>query len=1185
MTDISGVAPQKTGITVTPEDQAARIAAGQTPTQKNALTPEDYAAAGGMGLGGEGFVQPSAPTPEPGVTFKGPNAQEAADYVADIRAKANWPKDQQLPPVYDVQADARARGYTWDQIHDRLAQFKDHAMSLGYTNDEMNKYFLGVPLKDPIPGQKLPPPPADANIQDKLASAWRDVANTVGAPHDPAIETFGLPGVGYKGTATDILGSVGWGLTDAVKTFGASVWNGAAATAELADGKNSMRTPWEIAKLGLEATNFWGMFAPEAIGAFKGAGPVAGELAGGLAGGPEAVFGKDRFMGNSSTSTSLGFPKGPTPEAQTVEGSFRDVTPGRTLTLPKPDAFLDGAVAMAEHMEGGVTNENVASAMRGLGENYAKTGEHPVDAAERIIKGGQGASDVPPIDKGGPRPIPTPEQNFAFDNAAADTVTPPGRETFAPEESGLTFADMMKDESGALNLPQMVDIDPEKLFQPDPEMAEGIFHDIKAIFAPNTLAPNTAEMIADKLARSAVGTERTVGNLVRFGRAVGELSSVQRYDMINDIETGNLAGNTSWGAHDSPIQAMGRQLRAELDHVYTQMENRGIAPAYVEDYLPHLWADANQYRTWQRSSPMAGGKSFTKARVFGSYAEGIEAGMVPATDNPISMAAVAIKSMNRYIAAHDTLAEMQAVGSAQALAPGARPVDGWMPINGKLGITDKGQLYVPADVGRLFNSFTDPGFMNSSLYGVARSLNNTMTSFQLGVSGFHAGFITLDTVNSAVALAVQQFSRLSIEGMTSGIKTLITSPLAPFQDFVTGRRVWAAALGIDKVSTGADIALADALMSGGMRFSMGAEYRGSAMGSFVDALRGTFNPNSGFATLPQEVMQMYRDAVPVTAWGRAIAPSQVRATYQLVMRTMDTLMAPLMDYYVPIMKAGVASRMMADAMRVNPNMGYTELRHMANRIAWSVDNRMGEMVYDNRFWNKNLRDIAHVSIRAVGWHIGTIDELGGGVSDAIGGARYAGRSMELGDARQFSHRTAYLIGMTTTALAVGAIESYLYGTWNEDNGIRDYFFPRTGGTDQYGNPERISNPNYVKSAEQMRTQPTGKVVGDWVAPLWPFLNHLATNRDWDNSAITDPNEGLITNAEDYGKYWAKQYLPFSLQQYMNETANPESKISPFAQIMGITPAPAAIDNPGRGEAAAQKEQRSSVTKMHRKRGT
>jgi hypothetical protein len=43
---------------------------------------------------------------------------------------------------------------------------------------------------------------------------------------------------------------------------------------------------------------------------------------------------------------------------------------------------------------------------------------------------------------------------------------------------------------------------------------------------------------------------------------------------------------------------------------------------------------------------------------------------------------------------------------------------------------------------------------------------------------------------------------------------------------------------------------------------------------------------------------------------------------------------------------------------------------------------MGQLVYDNLFWNRTVKDLSMASVRSVGWNIGDIRELPGGVKDA-----------------------------------------------------------------------------------------------------------------------------------------------------------------------------------------------------------
>ena len=92
-----------------------------------------------------------------------------------------------------------------------------------------------------------------------------------------------------------------------------------------------------------------------------------------------------------------------------------------------------------------------------------------------------------------------------------------------------------------------------------------------------------------------------------------------------------------------------------------------------------------------------------------------------------------------------------------------------------------------------------------------------------------------------------------------------------------------------------------------------------------------------------------------------------------------------MEVMVPRMKVGIFMDManhelgrMTDEQKSDRDYVRKKLGNVWN----SVDNRMGQMVYDNLFWNRTLKDLALASVRSVGWNLGTLRELGGGVSDA-----------------------------------------------------------------------------------------------------------------------------------------------------------------------------------------------------------
>jgi hypothetical protein len=101
----------------------------------------------------------------------------------------------------------------------------------------------------------------------------------------------------------------------------------------------------------------------------------------------------------------------------------------------------------------------------------------------------------------------------------------------------------------------------------------------------------------------------------------------------------------------------------------------------------------------------------------------------------------------------------------------------------------------------------------------------------------------------------------------------------------------------------------------------------------------------------------------------------------------------------------LAERALAD---LPPNASRDDDRAALGRAWDSVDNRLGQLVYDNLFWDKTLKDLAMASVRSVGWNLGTIRELGGGTIDlgkaALGAAR--GQRPELTERASYVDRAA-----------------------------------------------------------------------------------------------------------------------------------------------------------------------------------
>src|SRR5881392_104553 len=75
----------------------------------------------------------------------------------------------------------------------------------------------------------------------------------------------------------------------------------------------------------------------------------------------------------------------------------------------------------------------------------------------------------------------------------------------------------------------------------------------------------------------------------------------------------------------------------------------------------------------------------------------------------------------------------------------------------------------------------------------------------------------------------------------------------------------------------------------------------------------------------------------------------------------------------------------------------------------------------NVFDQKTFKDLAMASVRSVGWNIGTISELGGGLADIAG----EGAKLARGERATLTRRASYVAMLPITVGMYGALYQYL----------------------------------------------------------------------------------------------------------------------------------------------------------------
>lgn len=702
-------------------------------------------------------------------------------------------------------------------------------------------------------------------------------------------------------------------------------------------------------------------------------------------------------------------------------------------------------------------------------------------------------------------------------------------------------------------------------------------HDIQKIFAPATrgdAAKETKLIMRDKMSSLARSREIAETSMEQSRKALEKLSQAAKYDFIDRNERGLEQATPELEAISKSVAPI---FESRIEKVHE------IAPGKLKDlidnYFPHIWEDPKKatqvFAQIYAKRPFEGPKAFLKQRVHEYFSDGIAAGLKPVSDNPIDLVLLKAHEIDRFIMAHETLNEMKDRGILKYVSVSERAPDGYVKIDDKVstvygnpeipipkgyepsqisakidgdqiaeekntvnagGMVIRGNYYAPEEAARIVNNYLSPGLrQKSGLFRAYLGLGNVLNQAQLGLSAFHAGFVVVDSITSGLALGIYK----GVKGqILEGAKTATSAIATPFTNLITGSKVlkeWSR-----PGSQGEEIGLiTDALQSGGGRARMDAFYH---------------------TTISDNMVKAFKNA------------NIIGAAMRLPFAAVETLAKPIMEHLVPRMKLGAFANMARFELERNQaeldNMSPSDRTQRVREImgnAWdSVDNRLGQLVYDNLFWNKATKDLAMASVRSVGWNIGTFRELGGGLID-YGKAIKQIATGHYKDA-EFTHRMSYVVAAPIVAGFIGGAIHYMM-TGEQPQDLKDYFFPKTGGKDEQGNDARVSLPSYMKDvfayqndihdAIALRQPVTAlRTVLNKVHPEIGMISEMLQNKDYYGTKIVGDNDNFL---EKFAEHSAQAFIPFGVRGIMRNIENEGMSAKSTLPFIGITPAPKTLN--------------------------
>lgn len=689
---------------------------------------------------------------------------------------------------------------------------------------------------------------------------------------------------------------------------------------------------------------------------------------------------------------------------------------------------------------------------------------------------------------------------------------------------------------------------------------------LQKIFSPETVSPeamDAAALIRQNTGRAARATETTAAALESYQKPVSQLAPADQLGIMHYIEgTGPAPATPQMRALADTLKDA---FKTRLDALQTLPKHAQMA--FVEDYFPHFWKDPNAAANTVRTGGFSkqGSGASLKERTVPTIADGIAQGLEPLTTNPIDATMRYVTSMDKFIASERMLQAATDTGVVQYIRPkvmGATGLPdsfkvppGYTALDGR-GATDAmgRRAYAPEAWARVYNNFISRGFdqIGAGEYGagynVLRRGANAVTQTLLSFSGYHAFTMAEATMSNQMAKAVSEIRNL--HPLRAG-KEFAKAFVSPVKYGARGKELSEMYLGKTTMSA-RDKEIIDLITDAGGRMAgskHALDYDSSALGDYITSFRR--------GKLSGEFLAQLKDMRNAPTLGT------MRTAFSNIGRIMDTFNKPLFQHYIPSIKNAAAHENLGQWLAQHPNATQAEKLTEARRVVDSVDNRFGEMIHDNIFWNKVAKQTAMLASLSYSWNMGAVHEIGGGIRDFA-------RTMYKGE--DWTAKSDYVVGMSINWAIMSAIYQGLK-TGEPPRDVHDLMAPRTGGVDQRtGEPERIIPPGVMKDVFGYWEHPGQEVMNKLNPGVRMGLQSLSVlgsrgGSDWRDDPILSPRAPGQTAWQkapdwltEYFKFVTKSMSPIQSQQ-LGRGPEEGSALNPLELGLGIRKAPRGLVAP------------------------
>jgi hypothetical protein len=595
-----------------------------------------------------------------------------------------------------------------------------------------------------------------------------------------------------------------------------------------------------------------------------------------------------------------------------------------------------------------------------------------------------------------------------------------------------------------------------------------------------------------------------------------------------------------------------KELEAEIQDLQSKPETAirtervGALEAQIDWIRNGVGEGTEGWRNWWSRRPLEGSRGYFKQHTLEDMSEGIRFGGVPYSYNPMEILEMHYGDALKFITAQEMWKGFEEIGARKFVRTGERPPEGFVRLNDRIarvyfktpaGMVQAGEWWVEEGAGRLLNNYLSRDLVREHPLGrTMMGFKNMTTAMELSLSPFHLMFETIETIASQVGLGMRKIWNQG--AIAEGLKDIVTAPKAFYDIARTGGAV------IKYVSNPEEF----------LRTTQGQDF----IRKFPGAPELISDLFVGGAKLG--LHEDYRIRAIETLKQNMNSKNYIGVALRSIPALNEMMMKPLFETYIPRLKIGLFLKEYSNeliAREADLSSGRITRPELARQIWDFVENRLGEMNFDNLFWDRTFKSILQFLVRSVTWKLGNIRSYGRAITGQSGELIAALRE---GRMPKLTQEMAWAWGVMATTAAIASIAQYAY-TRKGPEEAKDLVYPKI---DDEGN--RISLPTYMRDLFHVSHAP-GRYVWSSLSGWVGRLSDVLQNRDFYGAQIHDPESNIINQRIDDLIHLVP--LPFSFQTFsrMREKGQPfEKEITGF---LGATKAPYWIEKSEAQQLATQ----------------